>query len=141
MEITGCRCSSRLRGTASRQVVVERAEAYFRANIDAPLSLATLSRLLGLSERGLRNAFYSVRGKSPKRCLVAARLEGVRRELCNESNNRITVTTVATRYGFYELGRFANTYRQAFGETPSETLRSTGRAPSNPKGPTHAGTI
>jgi transcriptional regulator GlxA family with amidase domain len=126
---------------ASRQVVVERAEAYVRANFDAPMPVSTLCRLLGLSERSLRNAFYTVRGMSPKRCLVAERLEGVRRALCNGSTTRVTVTSAATRYGFYELGRFASTYRQAFGETPSETLRATGRESSHPKGHAHAGTI
>jgi len=33
-----------------------------------------------------------------------------------------TVTEVAIRFGFGELGRFASEYRAKFGENPSETL-------------------
>jgi transcriptional regulator GlxA family with amidase domain len=112
---------------ASRRRVVERAEAYVRTHGDARVSLSTLCRIVGLSERGLRNAFYSVRGMSPKRCLLAARLEGVRRALSEAGTRPTTVTGVATDHGFYELGRFAATYREAFGEAPSETLRAAGR--------------
>jgi AraC-like DNA-binding protein len=34
-----------------------------------------------------------------------------------------TISELAKRYGFSELGRFATSYRQTFGEAPSETLR------------------
>jgi AraC family transcriptional regulator, ethanolamine operon transcriptional activator len=112
---------------ASRRDVVERAEAHMRAHLDAPVSISTLCRVLGCSERGLRNAFYCVRGMSPKRCLLAERLWRVRHALLNPSTEPITVTGVAADYGFYELGRFAATYKEAFGEAPSETLRSVGR--------------
>jgi transcriptional regulator GlxA family with amidase domain len=87
--------------------------------------VSELCGLVGLSERGLRNAFYSVTGMSPKRYMLAERLEAAHRELTDGHARSTTVTSVATSYGFYELGRFAAAYKEAFGETPSETLRGT----------------
>ena len=110
--------------TVYQQQVVERAEAYLRAHIATPVPLSTLCDVLGLSERGLRNAFYTVRGMSPKRCMLAERLQGVRNALNDSCITPVTVTGVAVEYGFYELGRFAATYKEAFGEAPSETLRN-----------------
>jgi AraC family ethanolamine operon transcriptional activator len=116
--------------SATHQELVEQAEAYLRAHIDTRVPLARLSRHLGLSERGLRNAFYDVRGLSPTRSMLAQRLEGARRALSQASGRPTTVTGVATDFGFYELGRFAAAYRQAFGEAPSETLRGATRKPT-----------
>ena len=59
--------------------------------------------------------------------MLAERLEGVRRALSDAGTRPTTVTGVATDYGFCELGRFAATYRKAFGEMPSVTLRGTRR--------------
>jgi AraC family ethanolamine operon transcriptional activator len=113
--------------TASHREIVEQAEAYLRAHIDAPMRVSRLSRMVGLSERGLRDAFYSVRGVSPKRWLLSERLERVRRALRDGDSRTVSVTGVATDFGFYELGRFAATYKAAFGEVPSVTLRDTTR--------------
>ena len=101
-----------------------------RAHVGRRLPLAQVSRQLGLSERGLRNAFYDVRGVSPGRAMLAERLEGVRRALARRSGGPTTVTGAATDFGFYELGRFAAAYRQAYGEAPSDTLRGTTRKPA-----------
>jgi AraC family transcriptional regulator, ethanolamine operon transcriptional activator len=112
---------------AARREIVERAEAYARAHLDSQVPLSRLCRVVGVSERALRNAFYGVRGMSPKRCMVAERLQCVRRALSDSASRPNTVTGVATHYGFYDLGRFAATYKEAFGEAPSETLRGTRR--------------
>jgi transcriptional regulator GlxA family with amidase domain len=129
MELTGRDHQTRSEAHASRVAAVERAEAYARAHASTPVPISRLCRVVGLSERGLRNAFYGVRGMSPKRRIVAERLEGARRALANAGARRGTVTGVATRYGFYELGRFAGTYKDAFGETPSKTLHGASRKP------------
>jgi AraC family ethanolamine operon transcriptional activator len=111
----------------SRQEVVEQVVAYIRAHRSDPVPVSRLCRVVGLSERGLRNAFYGVRGMGPKRCMLVERLQDVRRALIDSSHKPTTVTDIATNYGFYELGRFAALYKQVFGEMPSETLRGTGR--------------
>ena len=113
---------------ASRRIaVVEQAESYVREHLDTRVPVSRLCRVVGLSERGLRNAFRSVRGMSPTQYMRSVRLRDVRRALRTSEGRRATVTNVATSYGFYELGRFAAAYREAFGEVPSETLRSTCR--------------
>jgi len=103
--------------------VVDFAEAYVRAHLETPIPLARLCQIVGLSERGLRNAFYEVHGVSPKRWMLAERLNCVRRALSDAERTPTTVTGAAMGFGFYELGRFAAAYKGAFGETPSATLR------------------
>lgn len=124
MELSIPSSSRRLVITAFRQDAVERAETYLRAHSDMPLRVAALSRMVGLSERALRDAFYSVHGMSPKQWMLAERLKRVRSVLTDSNSVApVSVTGAATRYGFFELGRFAASYRDAFGEVPSETLR------------------
>ena len=98
-----------------------------RCTLDVPGALLVgtglASLLVGVSERGLRNAFNAVRGMSPKQCVIHDRLHGVRRKLSDPGALPATVTDVATEYGFFELGRFAGRYKAVFGETPSATLR------------------
>ena len=115
-----------------RQAVVERAEAYIRAHLDSPIPLSRLCRVLGVSERGLRNAFYEVHGTGPKRWMMDERLHGVQVALRERRGIAITVTEVATDHGFYQLGKFAAIYRKTFGEAPSTTLHSASVARPHP---------
>ena len=123
MEKPSRTCLRRQGTAASYQETVEQIEAYLRANIDAPMRVSALSQIVGCSERALREAFYRVHGISPKQWMLAERLQSVRRTLTSQGAAPISVTGVATRFGFYELGRFAASYKETFGETPSVTLR------------------
>jgi AraC-like DNA-binding protein len=56
------------------------------------------------------------------RFVIERRLAQARRQL-TEPGARKDVTQVAVRLGFHHTGRFAALYRQAFGESPSQSLR------------------
>jgi AraC family ethanolamine operon transcriptional activator len=84
--------------------------------------VADLCRALRLSRRTLHRAFAETLGMGPARYLARQRLAAVRAELRRSNPAAIKVTDTATKYGFWELGRFAREYRRTFGERPSETL-------------------
>ena len=101
---------------------VARVARFLREHIGDPVRISEVSRIAGMSERGLRNAFRRECGVSPKQYQIRARLFEARRELCEADTLLPTVTDIAMRNGFFELGRFAARYRHAFGERPSDTL-------------------
>jgi AraC-like DNA-binding protein len=107
----------------SQDEVVQRASAFFRDHVAEGVRIAHLSRVVGVSERALRNAFRREHGVSPKQFDVRRRLDDARRALCDVDAPN-TVTTIATQYGFFDLGRFAQIYKNAFGESPSQTMRA-----------------
>jgi AraC-like DNA-binding protein len=111
-----------------REHLVERASALLRDRAAEGLRITELSRVAGVSERALRNAFRRQHGLSPKQFDIQQRLNDARLAL-REDDPSASVTAIATRFGFFELGRFAQMYKRAFGESPSETIRSRGRRP------------
>jgi transcriptional regulator GlxA family with amidase domain len=100
--------------------------------LEAPLHIGELCRIASVSQRTLRNAFHVVHGVTPYRYLRALRMKEARQALVSPGPAGLTVTQVATRFGFFELGRFAVEYRLTFGESPSATLRRSS-APAAPR--------
>jgi transcriptional regulator GlxA family with amidase domain len=102
--------------------LVERAEKLALAETDEPLLISAICRALAVSKRTLRKAFHEAHGLPPCRRLRMLRLSGARRALLAADCRRVTVTQIATGFGFLELGRFSVEYRKVFGESPSQTL-------------------
>jgi AraC-like DNA-binding protein len=69
----------------------------------------------------------------PIRYLWLRRMHLARRELCLADPATTTVTQIATRFGFWELGRFAVSYRRLFGEPPSVSLHRGARGQPRPE--------
>jgi transcriptional regulator GlxA family with amidase domain len=118
---TGAEMPSAQAGTCCR-ALVERAETLALADLDQPLHISALCRALAVSERTLRKAFHRTHGVPPCRHLRMLRLSQARHALLSADGNLVTVTEIATGFGFVELGRFSVEYRKVFGESPSQTL-------------------
>jgi AraC-like DNA-binding protein len=89
---------------------------------DEALFIPELCTVIGASERTLRICCQEQLGVSPKRYLLLRRMHLARRALRESAPMESTVTEVATRYGFWQFGRFAGEYKALFGELPSASL-------------------
>jgi AraC-like DNA-binding protein len=104
---------------------VKRAEAFMRENMARAISLAEIAEAAGVSIRALQEGFRRFRDTTPLETLRALRLEGARADL-DAGRPGDGVTTIALRWGFAHLGRFAQAYQTRYGEPPSDTLRRGG---------------
>lgn len=109
------------RGTPPRLALVV---AYLEAHADEPLAPQELARVGCMSVRALHASFQQAFEESPMSYLRRVRLDRVRAELLCGDPARVRVTDVAVRWGFGHQSRFAQQYRDRFGELPSRTLRS-----------------
>ena len=101
---------------------VRRAEAFIRAHAREPLELSTIAKAVAVSLRTLSQGFREFRQTTPMKFLQETRLDGARKDLLSASPGR-TVAEVAQSWGCLHLGRFAEAYRQRFGELPSTTRK------------------
>jgi AraC-like DNA-binding protein len=116
----------RLRRTRCRPQVlprhVKQAIEFMQANAGEPLRIRDIADACCVTPRTLENGFKTFKSMTPVAYLRKIRLAAVRRELTSvEFPARITA--IAHRWGFSDLGRFAESYRREFGELPSETMR------------------
>jgi AraC-like DNA-binding protein len=117
------------RAALSGAAIVRRVEEWVDGQPPETIQIGDLCSALHLSRRTLQRAFTETLGIGPARYLTHKRLSAVRAELRCSDPDATRVTDTATKYGFWQLGRFARDYRQMFGERPSETLgRGTGRS-------------
>jgi AraC family transcriptional regulator, glycine betaine-responsive activator len=94
------------------------------ANIEEPLSLDELARLVKLSQRHLQRIFKVCLNVSPTHYYLTLRLRRAR-ELLRASD--ATIAEVTTSCGFHSPCHFSKAYRAQFGHAPSAERRQTGR--------------
>jgi AraC-like DNA-binding protein len=99
-----------------------RAEAHLRDTLAEAPQLPEICRAVRASPRSVHASFKAIFNTTPKAYQIALRLDAVRNALLRAGAGT-TVTSVAMKYGFYQLGRFAGDYRRMFGEGPRETLK------------------
>jgi AraC-like DNA-binding protein len=103
-------------------IVMRRFWRIIQENSGQALYLPEICKAIRVPERTLRLCCQEHLGMGPKRYLMLRRMHLARRAMRRATLGETTVTEVATRYGFWQLGRFAVEYRALFGEPPSATL-------------------
>jgi len=113
--------------TEPAPLVVRLAEEYVEANWARAITIEELASQTNTSIRSLYAAFKKHRGYSPMRFAKTVRLRGARQMLL-EGNPRTSVSQIAFKCGFGNLGHFARDFREMFGELPSEVFARAQRA-------------
>ncbi len=100
-----------------------RAINYIDIHFAEDLRISSIAEAAGCSIRLLQDLFAAVDGRTIVQHITARRLAHARRLLLAGATAD-TVTTAALDSGFSHFGLFAQHYRAAFGELPSETRRN-----------------
>ncbi|WP_168195458.1 helix-turn-helix domain-containing protein [Bradyrhizobium sp. NAS80.1] len=121
--LTGDGTENRSRTRSNHTALMTRFEAALRKSVDRKITLPDLCAEIGVAERTLRMCCHEFLGISPMRYLLLRRLNKARAALRRADASTASVASIAREHQFFELGRFAATYRAAFGETPLTTLQ------------------
>jgi AraC-like DNA-binding protein len=107
---------------AQHAIVMRRFRRVVEGNPEQPLYIPEICKSIGVSSRTLQACCHEHLGMGPKHYLLLRRMHLARRALRRASPETTSVTQIATRYGFWQLGRFAVEYQSLFRESPSATL-------------------
>jgi len=88
-----------------------------------PLTLSSIANRSYLSVRALQLGFQRHLGTSPMAYLRDVRLRRAHQALLESDPASVTVASVAYRWGFTNLGRFAAVHAARYREPPGKTLR------------------
>lgn len=109
-------------GPVAPGAAIKRAVELIEANPSEAWSTVRLATQVHLSVRALQAGFRRDLAAPPMLYLRQVRLRRAREALEAADREVTTVRAVAVGLGILHLGRFAAAYREAFGETPSDTL-------------------
>lgn len=101
----------------------EQLAAYIDAHLNTDINVVQLMNVARVSERSLYSLFERHAGLSPKGYIRQRKLDRIHGALQDPASTVRNVTEIALDYGFLHLGRFAESYRQRFGELPSVTFK------------------
>ena len=107
---------------------VRLAEEYIESSWNRAITIEELALRTNTSIRSLYTAFRKSRGYTPMAFAKSVRLQRAK-QMLQEANQRTSVSEIAFKCGFGNLGHFASDFRKMFGELPSEILARTRRGP------------
>jgi AraC-like DNA-binding protein len=104
---------------------IRRAVDVIEAEAQLPLTLSSIAARSQVSVRSLQQGFKRYLGMSPMSYLREVRLRRAHQTLIESDPSTVTVASVASDWGFTNLGRFAAAHAARYREPPAKTLRRT----------------
>lgn len=101
----------------------ERLAEYIAQNLKQDITAESLAQLSHMSIRSLYALFERHVGTTPMNYIRSKKLERIYANLSDPSQRVRNLTEIALDYGFLHLGRFAEYYKNQYGELPSVTLK------------------
>ena len=108
-----------------RSRLVETAVEIIEADAHLPLTVSAIAAHSRGSVRALQQAFLREMETTPMAYVREVRLRRAHRALVESDPSVTTVASIASNWGFTNLGRFAETHAARYGESPVVTLRRT----------------
>lgn len=106
---------------------IRRVIDYIHANAHHPITPVDMASVGHMSVRALQYSLRRQLAMSPSELVRSIRLDLAHEALLTSDPSSTTVATVAHRFGFGNLGRFAQAYLSRFGKRPGQTLRDSAR--------------
>jgi transcriptional regulator GlxA family with amidase domain len=107
----------------STPVLLRRAIAFIEDSAHTDITVVDIAKAVYVTPRALQYMFRKHRDCTPMEYVRRVRLHYAHLDLVAGNRFTTTVGDIARRWGFGHLGRFAVSYREAYGESPHITLR------------------
>jgi AraC-like DNA-binding protein len=107
---------------ARATAIAKRAQDFIENEYQNTIHMKDICAYTGVGIRTLQRAFAEYFQVTPFEYIKTRRLNEARHDLVTADPSVSSVTRIATRNGFFHLGRFSVEYRTYFGESPSKTL-------------------
>jgi AraC-like DNA-binding protein len=113
--------------SALTDALAPRVFAYVRQHLtDRDLTPVTIARAHSISVRYLYK-LCDASGVKLVEWIIAERLAGARRDLTSTSHNNRSIASISRRWGFKDPSHFSSRFRNAYGMSPRELQRQSGR--------------
>ena len=110
--------------SAPQPQTLRRAIAFIQDNAHRDIALTDIAAAIGVTPRSVQYIFRRHLGTTPLEYLRRLRLHRAHRDLQAAAPAVDTVMEIAGRWRFGHPGRFSRAYKEAFGTSPSSTLRT-----------------
>lgn len=103
---------------------LNRAVSFIHRRAMDDIGVHDIAQSVHLTPRAVQYLFRRELGATPTEYLRRVRLHRAHQDLIAGNHAVTTVAAIAAKWGFAHTGRFAVLYRQTYGQSPHETLRS-----------------